>query len=924
MKNLLYPLCLLLFVSSTCNKNNTEIVSEVVSMKVEMLENPIGVDVMSPRFSWQLTSQHNGLLQTAYQILVAKSKEDLKAGKNPVWDSGKISTGNSVLIPYVGETLQSRQTYYWKVIVWTNKNEKIESAVSQWSMAFLKDADWQAKWIGWDKADNLGELVKGHTRLAARYLRKQFDAPENIKDAKLYISGLGMYECYLNGKKISHDVFAPTATDYEVRVCYNVYDVSKLLTKGMNTVGVELGNGRFFSMWIVDGPRPSKVYPCKHYGFPKLLMQLEIEHTDGSLTVIKSDETWKITTQGPIIANNEFDGEEYDARLELGQWKTNGYDDSTWNQVELVEAPEGKLEAQKNPNIRVMKEIQPTTITETARGTYIIDMGQNMVGWLAVNGLQGKRGQPVKMVFAETLNEKGHLYLDNLRSAKVTDIYTPDADKPFAWEPGFVYHGFRFVEIHGLESKPALANFTGKVIYDYMEDIGHFESSNQLLNQLLKNAYWGIIGNYRSFPTDCPQRDERQGWLGDRTTGSFGESFLVNNALLYEKWLQDIEDAQTILKTGNIPDVAPLYWIDRVKPNVTWPAAYFTSAYMLYKHYGDERPIRKHYDWMKKYVSFIYNEHMEDYIIHIDNYGDWCMPPEDPKLIHSKDPARITAKPVLSTSHYYHILQLMQQYATLIGRPQEASEYAALASKVKDAYNKQFFHYETAQYDNNTVTANLISLRLGLVPEGYEERVFKNLAAKTEGELNSHISVGVIGIQHLMRGLTEYGRADLAYTIATNTDYPSWGYMIENGATTIWELWNGNTADPAMNSGNHVMLLGDLLVWYYERLAGIANDDESAGFKKCRMAPVFVDGLDYVNASYETPYGIIQSNWKRKGQDVIWDITIPANTTAKIILPKGMTITQDADKYKIEHKNGCFQFEIGSGPYSLTLTPANN
>lgn len=830
----------------------------VAKLRTESRTNPLGVDAAIPRFSWQIETQVPNILQTAYQILVADAPEKLTSQSGLMWNSGKVRDGSSLLIPYNGSALQSGKYYYWKVKVWTTKGETSWSKTAKWSTAFGDLPLNKAVWIGLDSMMNSGKLTT-KTRLSARYLRHEFNLDNEVRRAVLYICGLGLYECYINGRKISKDIFAPTATDYTRRVNYNVYDVKAFLNKGGNTLGVILGNGRFFSMRManVTGGDSLDIPEIQHYGFPKLLMQLEVEYTNGKKKTITSDPSWKISTDGPIVANNEFDGEEYVARLEMPGWSTNGFNDKSWLTVSKVSAPEGKLVAQLNPNLVTMREIKPVTVKKMAPDSYILDMGQNMVGWLAVK-LKGMAGKPIRIRYAETLQKDGHLYTANLRGSRNTDIYTPGNNQVFSWEPRFVYHGFRFVEISGIDYLPLVHDFTGKVNYDAMDNIGTFETSDSTINQVYQNACWGIMGNYRSMPTDCPQRDERMGWLGDRATGCFGESFIFDNQLLYAKWVQDIHDAQK--DSGSLPDVAPAYWAF-YSDNITWPAAYIHVANMLYEQFGDRRPIQLHYESMKKWLNYMQARYMKDYIITKDQYGDWCMPPENINIIFSKDSARMTNGEILSTSFYYRLLHIMAKYAVIAGHEDDRQEFMALSEKVKVAYNSKFFNKESAGYGNNTVTANIISLMQGLVPAGYEQRVFDNLVNRTEGEFKSHVSVGLIGIQFLMRGLSAYGRSDLAYRIATNRTYPSWGYMAENGATTIWELWNGNTADPAMNSGNHLMLLGDLLTWYYENLAGIQSDKEEIAFKKIIMKPVFPAGLNYVKASHGSPYGLIKSEW---------------------------------------------------------------
>ncbi len=711
---------------------------------------------------------------------------------------------------------------------------------------------------------------------------------------------------------------------------YNVFDVKSHLTSKINTIGVILGNGRFFSMRRenVPGGDPLDNPAQVHYGFPKLLLQLQIEYTDGGKKTIVSDSSWKINTQGPIVSNNEFDGEEYNANLELKKWNINEYEDGHWRNAQLVSAPKGKLVAQLNPNITTMKRVRPVEVKRIDTCRYVVDMGQNMVGWLAVN-LKGSKDRSVVLRYAETVQEDGNIYTANLRGSKSTDTYIPTSGQVFFYEPRFVYHGFRYVEITGIDYAPDLKDLEGKVIYDYMEPGGSFETSDSTINQIYRNAYWGIIGNYRSMPTDCPQRDERMGWLGDRAIGCFGESFMFDNQLLYAKWVQDIEDTQ--LESGSISDVAPAYW-QFYSDNITWPGTYVFVTQMLYEQFGDTRPIKLHYQTMKKWMGYMESQYMKDYIMTKDQYGDWCMPPESLQIIHSKDPNKITDGEILSTTFYYRLLNTMSTFAEVVGNKSDKAAFLELAAKVKTAYNNKFFRTQPAQYGNNTTTANLISLMQGLVPDEYEKKVFENLTSRIEGEFNSHVSVGLIGIQFLMRGLTEYGRPELAYKIATNRTYPSWGYMIENGATTIWELWNGNTADPSMNSGNHVMLLGDYLVWCYEDLGGIKTDKREVAFKKIIMNPVFPQGLNFVKASHESPYGMIKSEWKKENHNMIWNIVVPHNTTAEVTFPASSATQISSNGNRLENLENVeiFQKEnsmviavIPSGSYSFKITNAN-
>lgn len=614
-----------------------------------------------------------------------------------------------------------------------------------------------------------------------------------------------------------------------------------------------------------------------------------------------------------------------DARMEMPGWTRTGFDDSAWQEPELVEPPCFLIRSQMNENICVMDTLRPVSVTEPQPGVYVVDMGQNMVGWLRMR-VEGKAGEQVKLRYAELLRPDGTLYMDNYREARVTDLYTLRGGGPEVWEPTFSYRGFRYAEITGYPGRLTAADLLGKVLYDRMETTGSLETSNSTINRVHRNAYWGIRGNYRSMPTDCPQRNERMGWLGDRSVNCHGESFLFDNNGLYAKWMEDIAASQ--LADGRISDVAPDYFTRLYYDSMTWPGTYLSVAEMLYRQFGNTGPIRKHYLSMKQWIEYMENNYMQDDLLPHDRYGDWCMPPESPELIHSKDPARITAPAVLGTTYFYYYLNMMKEFAALLGKNQDAEEFGLQAQRTCDAFNARFFNERERCYDNNTITANLLPLRFGMVPEKYRADVFRNIVDKTMKEWNGHISTGVVGTQWIMRGLSDNGRPDIALRLATNRDYPSWGYMVENGATTIWELWNGNTADPSMNSLNHVMLLGDLLVWDYEYLGGIRNAPGSAGFKQILMRPLTQVGLEYVKASYNSVYGRIASSWRHTKQGFSWDVTVPCNTQATLYIPASAADRvheggRKADGCEgvrfIRMEDGCAVFEVGSGNYSFSV-----
>ena len=860
-----------------------------------------------PRFSWQYESTESNVVQQDYRIIVATTAENAQKDIGDLWDSSVIPSNQMLYIPYAGKPLQSRYKAYWKVITTVTANgkkAKTKSEVKLFEISLLNQEDWQAKWIGHEFED---DVLVGHTRIAARYLRKDFALKGEIADARLYVSGMGVYSAYLNGNEVAPDeLLKPTLSWFPKRVYFNTYDVTEMLQKGDNAIGIILEGGRFTAFrqnpkspngW--DGPEH-----VPNFGTPRLCLQLEVTYKDGQKDIIVSDETWKITNRGPIRTANEYDGETYDENYELGEWNQSGYNDTDWLQAELVEAPESQLSAQPNPNITIMEKLKPIAMFQKGDKWYL-DMGQNMVGFIDMKVRGQQPGDIITLRFAELLTPDSTLYTANLRSSENTDHYIVTNNSKLStlnsqlhWHPMFVYHGFRYVEISGLRETPNLDDFEGWVIYDKMPVTGSFETSNEIINAVYHNAYWGIRGNYRSMPTDCPQRDERMGWTGDRTTGNYGESYIFDNHQLYAKWLSDGDDNQW--DNGSLPNVIPPYWRGYTD-NMTWPGAVVTATDMVYTRFGDTEPIRQHYAAWKKWILHMKNDYMRAGLMPRDTYGDWCMPPESLELIHSSDPNRITESTVISTPFYCYLCGKMAKFAEILGFTEDVDFFNQEITTTTIAFNDKYFNRVTGVYANNTVTANILPLWFGMVPNGLENKVLESIIDKTMNECGGHVSAGVIGIQQLMRCLTEYGRGDLALRLASNDTYPSWGYMYRNGATTIWELWNGNTADPAMNSGNHVMLLGDLILWEYEYLGGIRALEP--GYSKIQLKPYPIEGLDFVNCSYNSVSGRIESHWKREGNHFEWDFVIPANTTAEICLPTA---------------NGYETKTYGSGQYHLT------
>ena len=847
------------------------------SLRCEYLTNPMGIDEVAPRLSWLLEASQRGERQTAYRVLVATGHENLEREFGDLWDSGRVDSDRSAHVVYQGAALRSRMSCPWKVRVWdANGTPSDWSETAFWTMGLLRAEDWQARWIGLERAGgDVGAKRAARRRLPARYLRTEFVAAARpIRRATAFICGLGYHELYLNGARVGDHQLDPILRDYDVQVPYVTHDATGLVRR-RNAIGVVLGNGRYYA------PRLTFPEPTRSFGFPKLFLQLEIEFVDGSRQLVVSDERWRITDDGPIRSNNDYDGEDFDARREMPGWNEAGFDATGWRPVETVAAPGGALtSAACMPPMRVTDEIAPRRLTQPRKGVWVFDMGQNMVGRCRLT-VSGPRGARVTMRFAENLYPDGTPDYRGLRSARCADRYTLSGAGQETYSPSFTYHGFRYVAVTGFPGAPTLETLTGEVINSDLPLAGDFSCSNETINRILRNARWGIRGNYLSIPTDCPQRDERHGWQGDRAAGQMGETFLFDNITLYEKWLGDIRDSQR--PDGNLSDVCPNYW-PLYDANVTWPSAFLMIPGAIHELHGDPRAIARNYDSMKRWIAHL-RGFVQGGIIDRDRYGDWCCPPEDEALIHTNQPWRTTPAELLATGYYYHDLRLLGTYAELLGRDDDAREFLAESRNVREAFDRGLYDADEGCYGNGSQTSQIIALSLGLVPEERRGAVFAYLARHIETRSDGHLATGLVGGQWLMRTLSDNGRIDLAYRLATNRDYPSWGYMIERGATTIWELWNGDTADPEMSSSNHVMLLGDVITWMFEYLAGIRPDPANPGFKHIVLRPDMPRGLTQARATYDSVYGRIVSDWRIDGDRFAWKVTVPVNTTATVYVP---------------------------------------
>lgn len=905
----------------------------VGSLTTERLERPLGIELDAPRLGWIITSDKSGVMQTAYQILVASSPERLAEGKADVWDSGRVESDESILVPYAGKPLAPNRRYFWKVKVYTTRGESPWSDVAEWGTGPMGETGWRGRWIGWE-APFEWDVEERHSRLSSRYLRKEFASePKEIKRATMHVAGLGLYELHINGRRIGDYELTPAPTDYRRTVLYDTYDVTDALKGGGadNAIGVTLGNGRYYTMH--QNYKPHKIV---NFGYPKLRLNLTIEYTDGSTQRVATDESWRLTANGPVRSNNEYDGEVYDARLDLGDWTMPGYDDSAWLKAQRAAIPYGTLRPSMSPGMKVKGYALPRTIRRTGPGRWLVDFGQNMAGWVALTLPRLAEGDTVRIRYAERITPDSlALDVENLRSSQSTDTYISNGrDEGREWRPRFVYHGFQYAEISGV---PELTDksLMAMMVYDDLKDAGTFECSNRVINDVYRAARMGIASNYKGVPVDCPQRDERQPWMGDHNMGAWGENFIFDNATLFAKWADDMREAQR--EDGCIPDICPAYYT-YYTPDMTWSSTYPVVCDMLYEQTGDRRHIERNYDAIAKWMHFIRSRYTRDGLITADKYGDWCVPPESPELIHAKDPARLTDGTLIASAYYYRMSGLMAKFARVLGRDAEAAEWEADGGKVKEAFNARFLNRrpgtsqvpghilypDSTTYGNGTLTANLLPLAFDMVPDDCRQTIADNIIRTIITDNNGHVSCGVIGVNWLMRELSRMGRGDVAAILASNTTYPSYGYMLSKGATTIWELWNGDTASRAMNSCNHVMLLGDLVAWMYRDLAGI--NPAKPGYKELLFAPDFsIDQLTGVSASYQTSYGKASSSWSKSPMHLDWTVEVPCNTSAIISLPADAKLSKGKSPckgltYVSVDGNGRTLWRALSGTYHIDLS----
>lgn len=860
-------------------------------LRCEYLTDPLGIDATRPRLSWIVRSDERGQKQTAYRVLAASSLETLADDRGDLWDSGRVESDQAVHVEYAGKPLGSQVRCHWKVCAWDRDGRPSPWSVpAVWTMGLLMPSDWEAKWIA-----NSKPAVTNASAQPAIMVRKEFDLPGTVKRAVVSVTGLGLYELRINGRRVGDHLLAPEWTRYGNRIQYQTYDVTDLLLSGRNAVGAQLHGG-----WWKGLPVPGVVQPPAEQSRFCLLMRLDIDLADGSKRTIVTDPSWQATDDGPIRRAGIYFGETYDATREMPGWDQPGFDAKNWQPAQVLPYPNNskrtKLVAQCNEPIRVVKELRPIGMAEPKPGVYVFDMGQTMVGWCRLTA-DAPAGTKITLRHAEMLNDDGTLYTANLRGSAQINEYTWRGGKAVL-EPHFTYHGFRYVELTRLPGRPAADAIVGRVFHSAALEAGQFSCSNELVNKIVRSVEWTQRGNMMGVPTDCPQRDERLGWMGDIQAFSQTAVFNRDMAGFFTKWIQDIRDSQ--FDDGRFSNIAPHpgapNWLAASKGEYGpgWSDAGVVVPWRMYQNYADRRVLQEHYGSVKRWIEFIH-AHNPDLIYRNKRGGDWGdwlngdMTVAWAGLKLPGYPQGISAAPneLFATAFFAHSTDLLAKMANALGRPDDADKYAKLFNDIKAAFNKAYVAAD-GRIQGDTQAAYTLALHFNLLDLPSHPKVTEHLLEAIR-KYNDHPSTGIHTTHRMMLALSENGRHDEAYRLIGLRTVPSWGYMVEMGATTIWERWDCRVKgrgfqDPSMNSCNH-WGFGSVGEWVWRELAGINPDEDQPGYKHFIIRPRPCGDLAWVKARYNSIRGPIASEWKISGRRFHLHVEIPANTTATVYVP---------------------------------------
>jgi alpha-L-rhamnosidase len=889
----------LFFLMNTCLA-----LTEPVDLKTEHLKNPLGLDHTTPRLSWRLATDADGTRQVAYAIRAAADPQDLAKGANLLWETGRVASDDTLYIPYGGLPAKSRQRIYWQVRVWDNHGHASAWSESAfWEMGLLSADDWQAQWI------EEGIPAKKNEAQPAPYFRYNFELPKEVKQARLYITSHGIYDARINGHRVTEDLFTPGWTSYRSRLQYQVYDVTNLLTEGANAIGAIVGDG-----WY----RGPVAWGRRRFFFGEdlgLLAQLEIQFADGTAVTVSTDEDWK-TTKGAILEADNYNGEVYDSRLEPIGWDEPAFDDSGWTSVTLGNHSLENLIASRSVPVRAIEELKPVAMTRSKSGSYIFDLGQNMVGQVRLQ-IQGTPGETITLRHAEVLDAEGELYTANLRTARQEVRYTCHSSEEESHRSHLTFQGFRFVELVGYSGTPDLETVTGIVVHSEMEPIATFECSDPRLNQLHQNIVWGLKGNFLDFPTDCPQRDERQGWTGDAQVFAPTACFLMDTASFFSKWMADVATDQKA--DGRVPHLVPD--IDGGDGAAGWADAIIFVPWATYQAFGDKKILEDNYEGMRRWIEYVQSRAGDNLIWEGDHqFGDWlCYATDDPSY-----PGATTNKALIATAYFAHSAGQLAEIAAILEKPEESAEFERLHEGISEAFQKEFIT-PSGRLLSDTQTSYALALGFDLVPSHLQRATSEYFAQSVERI--GHLTTGFLGTPLLNPTLSAIGHHDLAFDLLTRLEYPSWLYPLTKGATTIWERWDGikpdgSFQDPKMNSFNHYAY-GAIGEWIYATIGGIQLVEP--GYKDFRLRPALGGGITHARTTHDSPHGLIVSDWELQNGFFHYEVTVPPNThaTIEIPAPQGRTSVQIGTGQNtpglnfLKEENGYVSYRAVPGTYRL-------
>ncbi len=922
-----FPLFISMFFLSLSSFSQSDNRISVIKLLCNRTENPAVINTPNPNFSWQLHSGLRSQTQSAYRILVADNLDDIKKLQGKIWDSKKMVTDKSILVNYIGNRLNPAQKYFWKVKVWNQDGVESEwSDPGTFQTGLFSVADWgNAQWIGYEelpaelklvpgvhgKGDDQGQ--KALKRTVVPLFRKNFVVRKNISSAILFVSGLGHYEAFINGEKVSDRFLAPGWTDYDKTVFYNAYDVTKMVDAGMNSIGAIVGNG----FYNINRERYRKIVIA--YGMPKMFCRLQIEYTDGTKENIVSDQSWK-TSPSPVTYTSIYGGEDYDARMEQQGWNKPEFDDSSWRSVLLVTPPAGTLTAETDYPLKVMNSFEGKEVFELKPNSFLYDFGQNASGIIELK-IKGKKGQEVRLIPAELITK------DKLANQKATGApyyfsYILKGDGEEVWRPRFSYYGFRYVQVEGACPKktdsqsdlPEIVDLKMLHTRNSTPLTGTFECSNELFNRIFSLIDWSIRSNLQSVLTDCPHR-EKLGWL--EVTQLMGNSIHFNYDIshFYSKMVDDMIQSQTT--EGLVPDIAPEFvkFGGGFRDSPEWGSASVILPWLLYEWYGDSSVLEKSWPMMLRYVSYLKSKSDNNIVSH--GLGDWFdMGPKQP------GESQLTPKSLTATAIYFYDLKLLSKIAGVLGKNTDKQNIEAWSDNVKTSFNNKFFNQQTGVIATGSQTSMAMPWSVGLVDPKYRELVINNLEDSIRAN-GKALTAGDVGFHYLVEALTKGGKSQLLYEMNNRSDVPGYGFQLSKGATALTESW------PALeNVSNNHLMLGHLMEWFYSGLGGIGQSENSVAYKEITIKPDMITGLSHAKASYDSSYGQVKCNWNKQDKTVMCMVEIPVNTTALITLDitsnsvvseGGRNISEVKDVKVISKNDRQLVCKLGSGKYSFRI-----